>query len=70
VIHYAKKSGGQSPKVFKLKELNLKPKQTISISKKQRFKDFTTRKHYSGKHSVEIMVNGKSLMKKQFELIV
>jgi 3-methyladenine DNA glycosylase AlkC len=70
VIHYAKKSGGQSPKVFKLKELDLKPKQTISIPKKQRFQDFTTRKHYSGKHSVEIMVNGKSLMKKQFELIV
>lgn len=70
VIHYAKKSGGQSPKVFKLKELDLKPKQTVSISKKQRFQDFTTRKHYSGKHIVEVMVNGKSLMKKQFVLIV
>jgi len=70
VIHYAKKSGGQAPKVFKLKEFNLPPKQNIHISKKQRFQDFTTRKHYTGRHSVEIMVNGKSLGEKQFELII
>lgn len=70
VIHYAKKSGEQSPKVFKLKELNLKAKQTIAVSKKQRFQDFTTRKHYAGKHIVEVMVNGKSLGKKAFELAV
>ncbi len=69
-IHYAKKSGGQSAKVFKLKEMELKSKQTIFISKKQRFQDFTTRKHYAGKHIVEIMVNGKSIQKKAFELNV
>ncbi|MGQ0826899.1 MAG: DNA alkylation repair protein [Bacteroidota bacterium] len=70
VIHYAKKSGGQTPKVFKLKELNLKPKQCVHITKKQILKNFTTRKHYAGKHEVEIMVNGKSIGSKQFELII
>jgi 3-methyladenine DNA glycosylase AlkC len=68
VIHYRKKSGELSPKVFKLKELHLRPKETIRISKKQVFKDFTTRKHEPGIHVVEIQVNGKILQRKQFHL--
>lgn len=67
-IHYAKKSGESSRKVFKLKELELKPKATETIVKKQVFKDFTTRKHYKGTHAVEIIVNGKSYGQKEFEL--
>lgn len=69
-VHYVKKSGERSAKVFKLKEIDLKPKQTISISKKHRFQDFSTRKHYSGKHIIEILINGVSVHKKQFELDV
>ena len=69
-VHYFKKSGELSPKVFKLKELELKAGKAMHIIKKHRFQDFTTRKHYSGKHIIEILVNGKSLQKKQFELIV
>ncbi|MDP1746647.1 MAG: DNA alkylation repair protein [Bacteroidota bacterium] len=69
-VHYVKKSGERSAKVFKLKESDLKPKQTISISKKHRFQDFSTRKHYSGKHIIEILINGISVHKKQFELDV
>lgn len=69
-IYYRKKNGELSPKVFKLKELELKPKQTIHISKAHRFQDFTTRKHYSGKHNIEIMINGKVYSKKEFMLIV
>ena len=69
-VHYFKKSGVLSPKVFKLKELELKPGQSVHIVKKHRFQDFTTRKHYSGKHIIEILVNGRSVQKKQFELIV
>ena len=70
VIHYRKKLGELSQKVFKLKELNLKPCQTISVSKSHRFQDFSTRKHYPGKHVVEIMVNGKSHFKKEFKLLI
>ena len=69
-MHYAKKSGEALPKVFKLKEVNLQPKQRLSISKQHRFMDFTTRKHYSGKHFVEIIVNGKVAGSKSFDLIV
>lgn len=69
-VHYVKKSGERSAKVFKLKEIDLKPKQIVHISKKHRFQDFSTRKHYSGKHIIEILINGISVHKKQFELDV
>ena len=39
-----------SAKVFKLKQMDLLSKQTIFVSKKIFFKDFTTRKHYFGIH--------------------
>jgi 3-methyladenine DNA glycosylase AlkC len=69
-IHYVKKTGNTSPKVFKLKELELGPGASIVISKKQRFQDFTTRKHYPGKHILEILVNGAVLKKKSLLLIL
>ena len=69
-IHYVKKSGVLSAKVFKLKEIDLKASQLIHISKKHRFQDFTTRKHYPGNHIIEILINGKSILNKQFELLV
>lgn len=68
-IHYQKKSGELAPKVFKLKDITLQPKATVQIAKAHRFMDFTTRKHYVGKHAVEILVNGKSYGAKEFMLI-
>jgi 3-methyladenine DNA glycosylase AlkC len=67
-IHYSKSSGELSGKVFKLKEVTLLPGQQIHIIKKQVFKDLTTRKHYPGKHVLEIMVNGKVMGSKAFHL--
>jgi len=68
-VHYLKKSGQLSPKVFKLKEIILQPAQTLHISKTHRFQDFTTRKHYPGNHIIEMLINGKSVHKIFFELI-
>ena len=70
IIHYRKKLGELSPKVFKLKEVELKPKERITISKSQVFKDFTTRKHFAGKHLLQIQVNGKVLAEKEFGVVV
>jgi len=67
-IHYPKSSGNVSRKIFKLKEINLAPGQQLHITKKQLFKDLTTRKHFGGKHQIEIMVNGKILAAKSFKL--
>lgn len=67
-IHFRKKSGGTSPKIFKLKEINLAPKQQVGIVKRQHFKDLTTRKHFPGVHTLEILINGKVLASKKFSL--
>lgn len=69
-VHYPKSSGSLSRKIFKLKEINLQPAQKIHIAKKQLFKDLTTRKHYGGKHSIEVLVNGKVLASREFTLSV
>lgn len=70
IIHYRKKGKELSAKVFKLKELELKPKEKISVNKKQMMKDFTTRKHFAGEHLLEIQVNGKVYGKQKFNLSV
>src|SRR4051812_23386590 len=43
-IHYVKSNGKASAKVFKLKELDLAPRETVSLSKKVSLKEMTTRK--------------------------
>lgn len=68
-IYYFKKSGAQLPKVFKLKEITLKPGEILSIVKKQRFQDFTTRKLFSGIHVLEIVINGEVMKRMQFEFL-
>jgi 3-methyladenine DNA glycosylase AlkC len=68
ILHYCKKGSELTKKVFKLKDLSLKPIQKITISKKQLLKDFSTRKHYTGTHFIEIQINGKSYGKLAFKL--
>ncbi|MBB5441220.1 3-methyladenine DNA glycosylase AlkC [Pedobacter sp. AK017] len=69
-VHYVKASGEKSKKVFKLKELTLLPGQITQISKRQLFKDMTTRKHYAGTHAIDIIINGKVFGSIEFDLIV
>ena len=57
-VHYVKQSGETSAKVFKWKETALAVGEEITLNKGQRIQDFTTRKHHSGKHIVEVTVNG------------
>jgi len=68
VVHYVKQSGGSSEKVFKWKELELGPGETVSLEKRQTIRDFTTRKHYPGNHRVEVQVNGARLAEGKFGL--
>jgi hypothetical protein len=46
--------------------LTLAGHQSLEISRTQMIRDFTTRKHYAGKHQVEILVNGESLAQGSF----
>jgi hypothetical protein len=68
-VFYQKKTGKALPKVFKWKEVEIKKGETLQLSKAQRFQDFTTRKHYPGKHRVEVLVNGEVLAGKDFFLL-
>ncbi|MCO5113478.1 MAG: DNA alkylation repair protein [Bdellovibrionaceae bacterium] len=67
VIHYVKKSGGQSAKVFKLAEKTF-PSGTHSLQRRHPLKPMTTRQHYPGTHKIEIVVNGTRLTTTTFVL--
>ena len=66
IIHYMKANGKTNEKVFKLAIVDLHG--TKKINKRHSLRQMSTRKHYSGKHSVEILVNGERFCHKSFEL--
>ncbi|WP_455207861.1 DNA alkylation repair protein [Kaarinaea lacus] len=68
-IHYVKASGRTSPKVFKLKMTTLKPGQSLTLRKKHSLKNFTTRKHFSGLHQIELLINGNQMKAMPFHLV-
>lgn len=68
-IHYYKRSGIPSCKVFKCREVTLAPGERVLIQKKQRFQDFTTRRLDSGQHVLEIIVNGEVVRRKSFRFL-
>lgn len=59
-IHFIKANGKASPKVFKLKEVSLSARETARLEKKVSLAEMTTRKHYPGKHIVDVVVNGQT----------
>ena len=59
IVWHQKANGKKTPKVFKWKETVLAAKQTLGISKRHTIKPITTRKYYSGQHSIEIQINGR-----------
>ena len=67
-VHYVKKAGGTSKKVFKLKEITLPPAGRKELEISQAVRDFTTRKHYPGHHRIELIVNGETVAEGGFEL--
>jgi 3-methyladenine DNA glycosylase AlkC len=67
-VHYVKKSGASAARVFKWKELTVGPRETIHLHRSQSIKDFTTRKHYPGRHVVDVIINGDKLASACFDL--
>ncbi len=68
IIHHVKANGKLAPKVFKLTKKTLKAGETLQITKRHAFRPISTRKYYSGKHVLEIQVNGTKYGKVEFEL--
>ena len=68
VVHYARPSGGSAEKVFKWKQLSLAAGETVTLSKRQVIRDFSTRRHHPGRHRVELQINGRRLAAGGFSL--
>ncbi len=67
-IYYVKANGRLSRKVFKISEGSYDGSRK-KISRKQTFKDLTTRKHYPGEHKLTIIINGCEMADIAFELL-
>ena len=67
-IHHMKANGRTSPKVFKLRSLEIAPEETVNLTKRHAIKPITTRKYYAGQHVVEILINGKTFGQAGFTL--
>ncbi|MDA1306768.1 MAG: DNA alkylation repair protein [Acidobacteria bacterium] len=59
VVHYVKADGRTSPKVFKLKRITLGRGEAAALRFTVKLADLTTRRHYPGRHSVSLRINGK-----------
>ena len=69
IIYFQTKTGKLSPKVHKIKKLNLKKGEQITINKRHLFKaNMTTRKLYHGEHRLVLQINGKSYYDLSFNM--
>lgn len=66
-IHYVKAKGKRSRKVFQITENRFDPG-SHEVRRKQSFANMTTRKHYPGLHTLEVIVNGIVQAAFDFEL--
>jgi hypothetical protein len=46
----------------------LLPGETLTVQRRQSFRDLTTRKHYPGAHVLEVLLNGVVAGRADFEL--
>ena len=69
-IHHRKANGATTPKVFRLKTLDLAPGATVRLAKRHPLKPITTRRYHPGTHEVEVILNGRAVARAAFELAV
>jgi 3-methyladenine DNA glycosylase AlkC len=70
IIHHQKANGTTTPKVFKWKTAVLPADKPLMISKRHGIKKITTRVYYPGLHGLEVIVNGVSVGRKDFHLMI
>lgn len=69
-VHHRKANGSTTTKVFKWKNISLAGYESIELTKLHPFKHITTRTYYAGQHAIEILVNGESVEKMPFQLML
>jgi 3-methyladenine DNA glycosylase AlkC len=68
LVHYVKASGRTAVKVFKWTEFDLAPHAKVTLTKRQMIRDFSTRRHFAGRHLVELQINGRRVAITAFRL--
>lgn len=69
VLYFNKANNKLSPKVFKLRDLLLKAQKTADIKKIFTLKNTAGRTIYTGRHFIEIQINGKAYGKEPFDVV-
>ena len=67
-VHYVRKSGTVSAKVFKWKELTLPAGGSVQLTRHQAIRYLTTRVYYPGRHEIEVLINVEPRARTWFEL--
>lgn len=68
VVNFQGKRDNPRRKVFKWKVLELKAGENLTIKKQHPMKQTTVRKLYSGKHMIELQLNGQLMERSEFTL--
>lgn len=69
IVHYVKKSGAVSPKVFKWKEFVIPASESVVLEKRHAFRDLSTRSHHPGRHVIDLMINGVTVAQTTLQLL-
>ncbi len=69
VLHYRKKDGRLTPKVFQVADRVLEAGDAAAYDRRHDFRPVTTRKDYPGRHRLEVRINGVVLAGADFELV-
>ena len=67
-VHFVKANGSGSPKVFKLKRIELPARGRVELATKVSLAVHTTRKPRPGRHAVDVLVNGEAMRAGSFEV--
>jgi len=68
-VHFVKANGATSPKVFKIGAAELAPGEAASFRKTISLAEMTTRRHYSGMHRIDVLINGEAHPAGAFEVV-
>ena len=70
MIDFVKADGARKPKVFKLKQVDLKAGDRVVLRKGHRFKgNATTFRLYPGRHQLRVQINGVECAAGAFSLV-
>lgn len=70
IIHHVTASGGTSSKVFKWTTRDLAPGASVTLVKRRRIEQASTRTYHAGRHRVELQIGGRIVADSAFDVAV